>query len=368
MIFRVMQKSDPSLMPLKQKIRLHDGVRAFKQDNVWYYRIDTDKADMQALQELMKDVIMPDDYAACFKESVTTEQLLEKVQEEISLDKVDGPYELTCDIMRMYHTENGDYLLEVTTDVDGARRLTCFSPSYLIDIENIRPDLQVKLTGSLQWQKDCSSYLLYVIDARVLGPSLLMQHIKDMEQWFQKPEYWKPKKIYPLMPQIERIAVLYPHYSTFEDFQHILLGITDKIRIEGKQIDFTAEELRLEIDELANEDNVRPICIIRGPAIDRYAWAPFYDDLLLSTILLTNAPILLGLGHAKDTTLAAKCADYNAATAQDLATKLGFWKMASWSHEYKEKHRQGKLVRSEQEQQEEETAGFFSFMKKLLPW
>ena len=188
MIFRVMQKSDPSLMPLKQKIRLHDGVRAFKQDNVWYYRIDTDKADMQALQELMKDVIMPDDYAACFKESVTTEQLLEKVQEEISLDKVDGPYELTCDIMRMYHTENGDYLLEVTTDVDGARRLTCFSPSYLIDIENIRPDLQVKLTGSLQWQKDCSSYLLYVIDARVLGPSLLMQHIKDMEQWFQKPE------------------------------------------------------------------------------------------------------------------------------------------------------------------------------------
>lgn len=368
MIFRVMQFSDPSLMPLKRKIRLQNGVSAYKKDEAWYYRIDTDIADMQVLRGLLRDVILPEDYNKCFKESVTTEEILEKVQKEVSFDRSEGPYELTCDIIRMYHAADGDMMMEVTTDIDGNRRLTCLSPSYLIEIEGIRANQQVRLTGTLRWQENCSAYLLYVTDATVVGPSLLMQYIKDMEQCLQIPAHWKPKKIYPMMPQIDRIAVLYTHHSTFEDFQHILMNITDKIKIEEKRIDFSANELRLEISTLALEDAMRPICIIRGPALDRYAWAPFYNDLLLRTMLLAEAPILLGLGHAKDTTLAAKCADYNAATAQDLATKLGIWKMASWSHEYKESHRQGKLFHSEQDTQDEAAAGLFAFIKKILPW
>lgn len=368
MIYRMEQIYDPSMMSRKKKICSMAGVKAYKENDAWFFRIDSEKADMDKLKELLRGVVLPYDYARCFQQAVTTDNLLDIVQQKVSLDAVKGPYKLTCDIIRFFYLDELKGIMEVTTDERGERRMTCVFKPYLIGLKRLRANIRVVLTGSLEWAPDRSEFVFCVTDAESVGESDLVRHYRDFLVRYIPKEDYERKQIYPMMPHIDKILVLYQKQGTFSDFKHILTGITDKLKIEEERIPFNAQSLIGNIGLAEDEDATRPICIIRGPALDQYVWEPFYNLGVVQTIRDAKTPILTGLGHAKEKPLAAYYADYNAATSQELATKLGFWKMASWSQEYHKRPKQTSFQATEQEKKEEANAGFFSLMKKILPW
>lgn len=344
-MLNIKQIDDKRLMTRKRELLAMDGVRAKLRLGDWYFDIDENVADMKTLRQKIRGLISEADYTKYFADYWHIFALLLNLGAEYGNKVQRKPCKAIGDVAKIYYLSSEKAVMELTSDKDGVSRLCCTVSPSLLTYHQVKENTKVKAEGTLDFDQLHARFIFDVDELhKVNEPTALQAYIEQQQAGYAcAPKDYEHKQIYPLMADVNKIAVLFNRQAAYEDFESILRNSKADLTVKPCRVPFDDMALAYRIQELAAEDAKRPICIIRDAASDAYTWYPFYSAELVNTIIRAEAPILTGLGHPSDKPACTCYADYNASTAQDLAMKLMYWKLAQMAHHYQEKNKEGGL-------------------------
>lgn len=327
-----------------------------KEDEAYYFIVDTDKADMDALRTVIRSVIEPKDYLKYFVSPLPSGTLLN----DIRTYDTDEPLKVEGDICYIRPISQSENIAEMTSSISGEDRLRCRISRSLATLREIKANQHVQIIGTLKINPQTARYELIAEEATVLDQDTeLTSWIKQQKQSIGEiPQKRTVQSLRDQMLTIQNIAVLTNDKQASEEFISILPGIKTKLLFTK----LSADALCCRIDELVAAKKVDAICIIKGYVNDNYFMADLNNAKLCNKIITTNyCPIFTGLGSIKDHPLISLCSDYDAPTAQQLAMSLICWRAECIAKQEEEKNQQMELL-------PEKKTSFLHTLRKLLPW
>lgn len=194
--------------------------------------------------------------------------------------------------------------------------------SIWADKDQLEDGMKVLVNGTLTlWEKE-GKYQMYVFSIQKFGEGLLLAEFEKLKSKLQSLGYFdiKFKKALPKFPT--NIAVITSQASdAWHDFQKHSSGIFSIIKLTIFDVMVQGEKsISLIVDAIKKADkyNFDLIVIIRGGG-SLEDLASFNDELIATTIFKAKTPILVGVGHEKDVTIASLVADVAASTPTDAA-------------------------------------------------
>ncbi|MBI4037768.1 exodeoxyribonuclease VII large subunit [Candidatus Curtissbacteria bacterium] len=180
---------------------------------------------------------------------------------------------------------------------------------------------KVLVLGNLTlWEKD-GRYQMFVFKIEQLGEGTLALELEELKNKLEAKGYFnvENKKTLPRFPQ--KIAVITSELSdAWQDFmkhsvEKVPLSVTFfDVLVQGN---LAAGQIKGAIKE-ADKEGFDAIVIIRGGGQPEDL-AAFNDELLADSIFAAKTPIIVGVGHEKDVTIAQLVADVAASTPTDAA-------------------------------------------------
>ena len=216
------------------------------------------------------------------------------------------------------------YLYFDLKDPQTGFKLPCvFEPETYLSLNyQFEDGMKVLALGVLTlWEKE-AKFQLHVVKMQEFGEGFLLAELEKLKLKLQKKGYFDDanKKKLPLYPV--NVAVITSKVSdAWQDFQEhsqerfktVKLDLFD-VMVQGNR---SAPQIIKAIQK-ADSKKYDVICIIRGGgSIEDLA--SYNDENLARTIFQAKTPILVGVGHEKDVTIASLVADVSASTPTDAA-------------------------------------------------
>ncbi len=216
------------------------------------------------------------------------------------------------------------YLYFDLKDPQTGFKLPCvFEPeAYLSQNFQFEDGMKVLALGVLTlWEKE-AKFQLHVVKMQEFGEGFLLAELEKLKLKLQKKGYFNDtnKKKLPLYPV--NVAVITSKISdawqdfrqhSCERFKTVKLDLFD-VMVQGEK---SVSQIIKAIQK-ADSEKYDVICIIRGGgSIEDLA--SYNDENLARAIFEAKTPILVGVGHEKDVTIASLVADVSASTPTDAA-------------------------------------------------
>ena len=365
---KLKQCKDPSVFDLKMEIKKQPGVSISKEDDTYYFLIDENKADMRWLKEHIQKTVEPDDYVRTFGQIYSAGFLLSTISKEVDFTPVSGLYFVQGDVCFLLHIPGNRILMEITDSVEGTKRLKVIISSALAGLRHLETNQHVRIGGRLSFNDTCGQFEFVAEELTVLPDKSLLHQFFETEK--RRVEDVVREKIHSIDnwgDVLTRYLVLYNNEQTLEDFAGILSEKKTGVKLYPKRIRFTSANLAYTLQDLASDDKYQAICIIHGPFRDDYAMLDFCTAQVVEAMVKVKKPIFTGLGHPSDTPLICGFADYDAATAQELAIKIAVLRASNWMDLMQKKY--GERLKPLQENTpEEKSHGVLHVLKRFLNW
>ncbi len=216
------------------------------------------------------------------------------------------------------------YLYFDLKDPQTGYKLPCIcEPSILEDINfEFIEGKQVLILGHLTlWEKD-GRYQMYVHQIELFGEGMLLAQFELLKSKLQQKGYFDVKFKKPIPSYPTNIAVITSKISdawydfkthTYDKFPIIKITLFD-VMVQGEK----SPSLIIGALKRAETGNFDCIVLIRGGG-SLEDIAAFNDEKLAQTIFEAKSPIVVGVGHEKDVTIAQLVADIGASTPTDAA-------------------------------------------------
>jgi len=184
--------------------------------------------------------------------------------------------------------------------------------------------IEIEAYGTVRVYEKTARVQIEVEQARLIERSPFVIDATVQEQLAQKG-LWPPKKR-PLPPQIDTIGIVTSkHSQALHDFEETYRGESGKagtklidVRLEGQQ---APRDIADAVARLNREKSVDVIAIMRGGG--RATELAVFNDLLIAeAICRSTIPIVTGIGHQRDDTLADQVADVSLITPTAAASHL----------------------------------------------
>ncbi|NDH10068.1 MAG: exodeoxyribonuclease VII large subunit, partial [Gammaproteobacteria bacterium] len=205
-------------------------------------------------------------------------------------------------------------------------RCACFSGAQRkLSMENLSNGQQVLVYGKITLYEPRGDYQLIVSHLQDTGIGLLYQQYLQLKNKLEQQGLFSPelKKTIPLFPQHIAIitsatgAVIHDIMTTLQ--RRYPLAIPKLYRSEVQGID-APRQLISALGAIELDARADVIILGRGGGSIEDLWA-FNDEKLAHAILECKIPIITGIGHETDFTIADFVADYRAATPTAAAEK-----------------------------------------------
>ena len=185
---------------------------------------------------------------------------------------------------------------------------------------------EILCAGRLTVYEARGSYQLLVELAEPAGLGRLQEEFKKLQLKLETLGYFNLDRKRPLPKNPQNIAVVTsPHGAAIHDFITVSKerGLSAKIRVYPAQVQGDGAEVLLaqHIDNINQEKWADVIVLVRGGGSLEDLWC-FNTEILASSIFKSSIPVIAGIGHQTDFTLADLTADVRAATPSHAAQLL----------------------------------------------
>ncbi|MDE5833207.1 MAG: exodeoxyribonuclease VII large subunit [Desulfovibrio sp.] len=192
--------------------------------------------------------------------------------------------------------------------------------------EQLRNGLEILASGAIGVYAARGQYQLLVDYARPAGAGLLALEFEKRKAKLAGLGYFAPERKRPLPREPRRIAlVTSARGAAIHDFMELasVRGLGSNIRlfnvpVQGKE---APEKIARAIALAGNQDWAQVIVVIRGGGSMEDLWA-FNEEAVAEAIYNSPVPVLAGIGHEVDISLADMTADLRAATPSHAAQLL----------------------------------------------
>jgi len=219
-------------------------------------------------------------------------------------------------------------------DKDGSL-LKCFVWREVIDNlgVNIEPGMEIRVVGFPEVFKKRGELNFQVEKIELIGEGILKKQFEILKKKLEALGYFNPEIKKPIPKFCENIGVITSKIGrgALKDFLTHLGNFGFKIffyetKVEGV---FALEEIVTAINWFnQNMPNLDVLVLIRGGG-DWESLKPFNSEEIVKVIFSSKIPIITGIGHEDDTTLADLAADLRASTPTAAAKILNeSWNLA----------------------------------------
>ena len=196
-------------------------------------------------------------------------------------------------------------------------------PSLALSLEDGQ---EILCAGRLSVYAPRGSYQLLVEMAHAVGEGQLHLEFERLKSKLARAGFFSAERKRPLPPNPCRVAVITaPGGAAIHDFLHIAKGrgLGGSIRIYPALVqgDKAPAQLREQLGQIIADNWAEVVVFIRGGGSIEDLWA-FNDEALARAIKDSPLPVLAGIGHEQDFTLADMTADCRAVTPSHAAQLL----------------------------------------------
>jgi exodeoxyribonuclease VII large subunit len=187
----------------------------------------------------------------------------------------------------------------------------------------------VEVHGNLSVYEAGGQYQLYVDTLHLAGEGALYQEFLRLKTLLEAEGFFDPRRKRPIPPQPRRIGIVTsPSGAALHDMLNTIrrrLPLVEVVLapspVQGSEAPLALIEALSALNRIASPD---VILLARGGGSIEDLWA-FNDERLVRAISQSAAPVITGVGHETDVTLADFAADLRAPTptaAAELATSI----------------------------------------------
>lgn len=199
-------------------------------------------------------------------------------------------------------------------------------------VRALRNGQEIVCAGRLAVYAPRGAYQLVVEMAQDSGRGRLFEAFEALKKRLREKGYFSPERKRPLPLAPARVALLTaPNGAAIQDFLRISKerGVGAEIRIHPVPVQGEAAPARLcEALAAANAEGwAEVVVLIRGGGSLEDLWA-YNNETLADAILASRLPVLAGIGHESDVSIADMTADCRAATPTHAAHML--WPERDW--------------------------------------
>ncbi|OGD85922.1 exodeoxyribonuclease VII large subunit, partial [Candidatus Curtissbacteria bacterium RBG_13_35_7] len=240
-----------------------------------------------------------------------------------SLEKINVWVEGELSAFRGYNTRYR-YLYFDLKDPQSQYKLPCVLDPQIYDFtkDDLEDGMKLLALGTLSlWEKE-GRYQMYVMRIEMFGQGILLENLEKLKKKLQQKGYFnqEAKKKLPDYPRT--IAVVTSKDSdAWQDFKKHSINYFKFINCQLFDVLVQGQKSVLQIIETlkkVDKMNYEVIVLIRGGgSIEDLSG--YNDEKLADQIYKAKTPILTGIGHEKDITIADLVADFRASTPTDAA-------------------------------------------------
>lgn len=191
----------------------------------------------------------------------------------------------------------------------------------LLDFELTNGQKVLALGNLTLWEKE-ARLQMYILKIEEFGQGVLLAQLEKLKQKLEKKGYFDQQRKKPIPSFPTKIGVISSQISdAWQDFKRhsvdnfpILKIALFDVKVQGAA---SADQI-INALKMADKKKYDVIAIVRGGGSFEDLQA-FNDELLASEIYKTKTPIVVGVGHEKDVTIASLVADVTASTPTDAA-------------------------------------------------
>jgi exodeoxyribonuclease VII large subunit len=233
---------------------------------------------------------------------------------------------VTGEISNLVRAASGHVYLSLKDEAALLRAVVWRGSLPLLAIEPV-DGLEVVCHGRIELYPPRGTYQLTIDRLHALGTGSLEARLKKLHATLEREGLFAPGRKRPIPPFPRRIAlVTSPTGAAIADFLQTLHGrwraaevIVVPSRVQGAG---AAEELAVALATAARlEPAVDVIALVRGGGSLEDLWS-FNEEVLVRAIFASPVPVVSGVGHEIDVTLADLVADLRALTPTDAAVRI----------------------------------------------
>lgn len=253
----------------------------------------------------------------------TIPQINSLVRSLVEQETVNYPFWVTGFINRYFESDRGHIYFDL---VDQDYTINCMLPERRRgNIEfDLTKGMEVAVFGAIRVYEKQAKVQIEVEQVRFINHQAYVMDHERQEQLVASGCWPPPKR--PLPQQVQRIGlVTSKHSQAREDFYDTFYkeGGQGEIRLVDVRVggDRAPAQIARAIQRLNQENNVDVIALVRGGGTADELF--IYNDLMIArAICQSRLPVLTGIGHHQDDSLADQMADFSAITPTAAALRL----------------------------------------------
>lgn len=268
--------------------------------------------------------LLPNDRHAAPPEAMSVSEVTRRVKEQLESRFAD--VWVSGEISNLVRASSGHVYLSLKDDEAVLRAVVWRGTRQALAIEPA-DGLEVVCHGRLEVYPPRGSYQLTIDRLHAVGTGGLETRLRKLHATLDREGLFAAARKRPLPAFPKRIAVVTsPTGAAVADFLKALLSrwrasevIVVPSRVQGAG---AADELAVALATAARiEPRVDVIALVRGGGSLEDLWA-FNEEVLVRAVAASPIPLVCGVGHEIDVTLADLAADYRALTPTDAAVQI----------------------------------------------
>ncbi len=226
-----------------------------------------------------------------------------------------------------YYKDRG-YIFFNILDSKDKSMLKCFAWKETIDALGVElePGMEIKVFGYPEIRKDRGELKFQVERIDLVGEGILKKQYEILKERLAALGYFDEEIKKPIPKFCTTIGLITSKYGkgAKKDFETNLGKFGFQIffydvRVEG---DYALSEIIAAIDYFNKNFPYLDVLVITRGGGDWESLKPFNSEEIVKAIRASRIPIITGIGHEKDTTLADLASDFRASTPTDAAKIL----------------------------------------------
>lgn len=268
--------------------------------------------------------VLPNDRHAAPPEAMSVSEVTRRVKEQLESRFAD--VWVSGEISNLVRASSGHVYLSLKDDEAVLRAVIWRGARQALAIEPA-DGLEVVCHGRLEVYPPRGTYQLTIDQLHAVGTGALETRLRKLHAALDREGLFAPVRKRPLPPFPKRIAVVTsPTGAAIADFLKALLSrwrasevIVVPSRVQGAG---AADELARALATAARiVPRVDVIALVRGGGSLEDLWA-FNEEVLVRGVAAAPIPVVCGVGHEIDVTLADLAADRRALTPTDAAVQI----------------------------------------------
>ena len=255
-----------------------------------------------------------------FNASLRVSEVTRYIKELVERDDVLATLSVRGELSDFSRSANGHYYFTLK---DSASQISCVlfrreALQHRNDLQSLRRGMAVVVMGFLSVYEPRGTYQICVEHIVPQGEGALFQRVERLKAQLEAEGLFAMERKRPLPPFPKTIALITsPGSQAYHDVLHRLRTQYPFVTVieAGASVQGTgaADEMALAIDIVNRLTDAEAILLVRGGGAPEEL-AAFNEERLARAIFASRVPIVTGIGHETDYTIADYVADLRAAT------------------------------------------------------